>query len=772
MKLTIDGAELFARDGSSVLEAAQQNDIYIPHLCSHPELAPYGGCRLCLVEVAGMPGSRSACTTQVREGMVVHTKTDAVQALRREILQLILSEHPAACLVCPESAECVSYQGTIRKVGVTTGCRFCPKDSVCELQAAAKSIGVTELTLPNSYRDLPVENGEEFYDRDYNLCIFCARCVRICQEQRQAAVLSFRQRGHLTTIGPAFGMSHYDAGCEFCGACVSVCPTGALSEKGRKWAGTAERLAPSVCMLCSQQCDIQAVVVKERVVATLPPGDPGGAGGELCVKGRFCLADLANHPDRLRVPTLQTAEGCEEVDWDSATASVSVKLRGIPGERIAIYASPDLLLEDLATLRWLADKVLHTDNVTTTAIAPASGELLSRSFASPGLDALASSCCIVSLFFNGNYGYSPTTLAIKRAVNRGARYFQIGWLTDPTSRFAARRVTPKPGHEAALVRDLIEAVSGRASDSADLADMAEALHAAERTTFLLGMGVACLPEAAELLAAIDKMAELKRGAVLVPHPHANLLGLVAALRPRPREDVERLVREGKIDALWIIGESPFEERPPVNVVIYQNTFPPAERLAADVVLPAASWCEVTGSLAAADGQWRFKAVQAAVPPPGLARQDGEIFAKVAEAMGARDVGTPSAEELSRLAKDAQRTAAVLLAGHQVHGLEPAPAAEDARHVLVREVNPHRFRGLSLAGCIEGMARLTPEETLLVNPQDAAELGVRDGDSLTVTANGQSRPYPVRLDRKVAPALLYLLSSSDGEIVSPVRVEVR
>ena len=309
MRLTIDGADLSARDGSSVLDAARQNDIYIPHLCSHPELSPYGGCRLCLVEVDGVPGCPPACTTLVRDGMVVRTKTDAVQALRREVLQLMLSEHPASCLVCPEGTECASFQGTIRKVGVTTGCRYCPKDGVCELQAVAKSLGVTELTLPIAYRDLPVERDEEFYDRDYNLCIYCARCVRMCQEQRQAAVLSFRRRGALTTIGPAFAMSHFEAGCEFCGACVSVCPTGALAEKGRKWAGAAERLAASVCPLCSEQCDIQAVVVKDRVVGTLPPGDPREAGGDLCVKGRFCLADLANHPDRLRVPTVRDRRG-------------------------------------------------------------------------------------------------------------------------------------------------------------------------------------------------------------------------------------------------------------------------------------------------------------------------------------------------------------------------------------------------------------------------------------------------------------------------------
>ena len=771
MKLTIDGVELSTHEGCSVLDAALENDIYIPHLCSHPDLLPYGGCRLCLVEVDGMPGCRPACTTEARAGMVIYTKTDAVQVLRREVLQLMLSEHPAACLVCTEAADCTSYQGTIRKVGVTTGCRYCPKDGVCELQAVAKSMGVTELALPTNYRGLPVENGEEFYDRDYNLCIFCARCVRVCEEHRQAAVLSFRQRGHLTTIGPAFNMSHYDAGCEFCGACVSVCPTGALSEKGRKWAGAAERLAPSICMLCSEQCDIQAVVVKNRVVGTLPPGEPGIAGGDLCVKGRFCLADLANHPDRLRVPMVQTSEGCEEVDWNTATATVAERLRGIPSERIAIYASPELLLDDLVTLRRLADKVLQTNNVTTTAILPMSGELLRRSFAAPSLDALSSSSCIVSLFFNGNYGYSPTTLAIKRAVNKGAHYFQIGWLADPTSRFASRRITPKPGHEAALVRDLVKAVSGQASDGGDLADVAEALRRAERTTFVLGIGIACLPEARDLLTAIDKMVELKRAAVVMPHPQANLLGLLAALRPKPREHVERLVRDGKIDALWIIGESPFQTRPPVNVVIYENTFPPPEQLAADIVLPAASWCEVTGSVLTTEGQWRLRPVQAAVRPPGLARQDWEIFAQVAEAMEAQGVTAPSAEELSATAKDAEEIATAVLAGDKTNGSGPT-AGDAAGYVLVREVNPHRFRGLSLADYIEGMARLAPRETLFVNPQDAAELGIRDGDSLTVSACGQSQLYPVHLDRKLAPAFLYLLSSSGGDVVSPVSVEVR
>jgi formate dehydrogenase alpha subunit len=156
MKLTIDGAELNVREGISVLNAAQENNITIPHLCSHPDLAPYGGCRLCIVEIDGMAGYPTACTTTALNGMVVRTNSQAVQEMRREVLQLMLSEHPASCLVCSEGEECSSFQGTIRKVGVTTGCRYCPNDGNCELQSVAKHVGLKELSLPIRYRGYSV----------------------------------------------------------------------------------------------------------------------------------------------------------------------------------------------------------------------------------------------------------------------------------------------------------------------------------------------------------------------------------------------------------------------------------------------------------------------------------------------------------------------------------------------------------------------------------------------------------------------------------------
>ena len=149
MKLTIDNQEVEVKEGMTVLEAAEEHNIYIPHLCSHPELTPYGGCRLCIVEVEKMRGYPTACTTMVVEGMVIRTQTKTLQEMRKEILQLTLSEHPAACLICDEAEECSDYQGTIRKVGITTGCRWCPKDKDCELQKVVEHLEIDEITFPD-----------------------------------------------------------------------------------------------------------------------------------------------------------------------------------------------------------------------------------------------------------------------------------------------------------------------------------------------------------------------------------------------------------------------------------------------------------------------------------------------------------------------------------------------------------------------------------------------------------------------------------------------
>src|SRR5512136_2481987 len=150
--MEIDHREVSFPEHVSVLRAAELNNIYIPSLCSHKDLSPFGGCRMCVVEIEGMRGYPLACSTVAQEGMKVLTDTATLRDMRKEVLQLILSEHPSSCLVCEESEECKAFQFTIRKTGVSTGCRYCPNDNQCELQEVVEKVGLSEITYPVYYR--------------------------------------------------------------------------------------------------------------------------------------------------------------------------------------------------------------------------------------------------------------------------------------------------------------------------------------------------------------------------------------------------------------------------------------------------------------------------------------------------------------------------------------------------------------------------------------------------------------------------------------------
>ena len=204
--LNIDGHEVKAKRGRSVLQAALDAEIYIPHLCYHPDLSSLGACRLCVVEIEGMRGLPTACTTQAEDGMVVKTKTSQLEHIRRIAMELALASHPPDSLVGPQNLN-------------------------CELQAVAQYLGITEQRLRSRPKDIPVNDTNPLFVHDLSKCILCGRCVRACYELRGAGVLSFMKRGRETYIGTAFDRSLADAACIFCGACIEVCPAGALRDK-------------------------------------------------------------------------------------------------------------------------------------------------------------------------------------------------------------------------------------------------------------------------------------------------------------------------------------------------------------------------------------------------------------------------------------------------------------------------------------------------------------------------------------------------------------
>ncbi|MDM7934720.1 MAG: 2Fe-2S iron-sulfur cluster-binding protein, partial [Methanothrix sp.] len=202
MQLTIDGRQVEVPEGVSVREAARLAGIEIPGLCDHPDLEPYGGCRLCLVEIEGIRGYPSSCTTPAAEGMRVRTDTPPLAEMRRSILEIILSQHPSGCLLCDRAGRCDEVRGGMRKAPKATGCRYCPKDGRCELQRAAEQVGLDRIDHPRLSSESGVVRGP-FFDRDPDLCILCGRCVRVCQAQGSGAI-SFLFRGFETRIGTAY----------------------------------------------------------------------------------------------------------------------------------------------------------------------------------------------------------------------------------------------------------------------------------------------------------------------------------------------------------------------------------------------------------------------------------------------------------------------------------------------------------------------------------------------------------------------------------------
>lgn len=238
--ITINGQQVEVHEGISIMEAAQSGGIYIPGLCAHPDLPAAGVCGLCLVEVEGENAPVKACSTPVKPGMIVRTETERVQALRREALKKILATHPHACLTCAQREGCSRTQCSSN---VPENERCCPKLGNCEVQKVTEYIGMPEGVPRYVYRGLPVLENEPLFRYDYNLCIACTRCVRACQDLRGVGAMAVVFRGAERFVGFT-GPTPPAAGCRFCGACVEVCPTGALMDKDAGVGPREEFLVP------------------------------------------------------------------------------------------------------------------------------------------------------------------------------------------------------------------------------------------------------------------------------------------------------------------------------------------------------------------------------------------------------------------------------------------------------------------------------------------------------------------------------------------------
>jgi formate dehydrogenase major subunit len=311
VNLEIDGFQVTAPAGTSVMRAAVSIGIDIPKLCATDSIEPFGSCRLCVVEIKNARGMPASCTTPIAEGMVVTTQNKKLADVRRGVMELYISDHPLDCLTCAANGD-------------------------CELQDMAGAVGLREVRYnPAGENHLHSVKDESnpYFTSDPSKCIVCSRCVRACEETQGTFALTIDGRGFDSKVSPSQNQAFMDSECVSCGACVQACPTATLMEKSVIDHGVPEHAIVTTCAYCGVGCSFRAEMKGSQVIRMVPNKDGKANHGHSCVKGRFAFG-YATHKDRITKPMIRKSikDHWQEVSWEEAINYAASELKRIQAE--------------------------------------------------------------------------------------------------------------------------------------------------------------------------------------------------------------------------------------------------------------------------------------------------------------------------------------------------------------------------------------------------------------------------------------------------------
>ena len=419
LALDIDGIPVTVPAGTSVLRAAAEAGVMIPKLCATDVLKPFGSCRLCLVEIEGRRGYPASCTTPAEAGMKVRTQSPKLAELRRNVMELYISDHPLDCLTCSANGN-------------------------CELQTMAGVVGLREVRYgageaspgANHVTGSVKDDSNPYFSYDPGKCIVCNLCVRACEEQQGSFALTITGRGFDSRVTAGQGESFMASECVSCGACVNVCPTATLVEKTVVAKGQAERCVTTTCAYCGVGCGLRAEMKGAEVVRMVPWKDGGANEGHACVKGRFAWG-YATHPDRITRPMIRakTSDPWCEVSWDEALAYTAREFRRIQAKHgrnsVGAIVSSRCTNEEDYLVQKLVRAAFGNNNVDTCARVCHSPtgyglkQTLGESAGTQTFKSVDQADVIVIIGANPSDGHPVFASRLKRRVREGAQLIVI-----------------------------------------------------------------------------------------------------------------------------------------------------------------------------------------------------------------------------------------------------------------------------------------------------------------------------------------------------------